>query len=42
LYWSGFEHEGDLQTRHASVTIALRYIREADLWTDNASAALGL
>jgi hypothetical protein len=29
-------------TRHASVAIALRYIRQADLWTDNASAALGL
>jgi integrase len=30
------------QTRHHSVAIALRYIREADVWTNNASAALGL
>jgi integrase len=30
------------QTRHHSVAIALRYIRHADVWTDNASAALGL
>jgi len=30
------------QTRHHSVAIALRYIREADIWTNNASAALGL
>lgn len=29
-------------TCHASVAIPLRYIRQADLWTDNASAALGL
>jgi integrase len=30
------------QTRHTSIAIALRYIREADIWKDNASAALGL
>jgi integrase len=30
------------QTRHHSVAIALRYIRQADIWTNNASAALGL
>lgn len=30
------------QTRHASVAIALRYIRQADVWQNNASAALGL
>ena len=29
-------------TRHASVAIALRDITQADLWTDNTSAALGL
>jgi hypothetical protein len=29
-------------TRHASVAIALRYITQDDLWTDNTSAALGL
>lgn len=30
------------QTRHASIAVALRYIREADIWKDNASAVLGL
>ena len=30
------------QTRHHSVAIALRYIRHADVWANNASAALGL
>lgn len=30
------------QTRHHSVAIALRYIRQADVWQNNASAALGL
>lgn len=30
------------QTRHTSVAIALRYIRQADVWTNNPSAALGL
>jgi hypothetical protein len=28
--------------RHASIAVALRYIREADIWKDNANAALGL
>lgn len=30
------------QTRHSSVAIALRYIRQADVWQNNDSAALGL
>ena len=30
------------QTRHSSVAVAMRYIREADLWQNNPSAALGL
>jgi integrase len=30
------------QTRHQSVAIALRYIRHADVWTNNASSSLGL
>jgi hypothetical protein len=30
------------QTRHSSVSLALRYIRQADVWRNNASAALGL
>ena len=30
------------QTRHVSIAVALRYIREADVWKDNPSAALGL
>ena len=30
------------QTRHSSVAVAMRYIREADLWINNPSAALGL
>jgi len=30
------------QTRHASVAVALRYLREAYLWRNNPSAALGL
>ena len=30
------------QTRHSSVAVAMRYIREANLWTNNPSAALGL
>ncbi|HKE66224.1 MAG TPA: hypothetical protein VKB59_16450 [Micromonosporaceae bacterium] len=30
------------QTRHRSVAVALRYIRDADVWTSNPSAALGL
>ena len=30
------------QTRHASIAVAMRYIREADLWNNNPSAALGL
>lgn len=30
------------QTRHHSVAIALRYIRQLDVWTNNPSAALGL
>lgn len=30
------------QTRHSSVAVAMRYLREADLWNDNPSAALGL
>ncbi len=30
------------QTRHSSVAVALRYIRDADVWRDNPSGALGL
>lgn len=30
------------QTRHASVAVALRYIRPGQIWQDNPSAALGL
>lgn len=30
------------QTRHRSVAVALRYIRDADVWTNNPSASLGL
>lgn len=30
------------QTRHSSVAVAMRYIREAALWTNNPSTALGL
>jgi integrase len=30
------------QTRHSSVAVALRYLREGDLWRNNPSAALGL
>ena len=30
------------QTRHSSVATALRYIRQADVWQNNASASLGL
>jgi hypothetical protein len=30
------------QTRHHSVAVALRYIRQADVWQNNPSAALGL
>ncbi len=30
------------QTRHSSVAVALRYIRPAQIWQDNPSAALGL
>lgn len=30
------------QTRHRSVVMVRRYIRDADLWTDNAAAGLGL
>ncbi|MEO6699984.1 MAG: hypothetical protein ABIP57_00595 [Jatrophihabitantaceae bacterium] len=30
------------QTRHAGIAMVLRHIREADVWKDNPSAALGL
>ncbi|MCE5292044.1 MAG: tyrosine-type recombinase/integrase [Nocardiaceae bacterium] len=30
------------QTRHSSIAVALRYIREADVWRDNPTASLGL
>lgn len=30
------------QTRHRSVAMVRRYIRDADMWTDNAAAGLGL